>query len=181
MEGSLFVCELLPSPIGADRFSVVMLNRRGLENFCMDITSPDDIEFSDEYIIMQSDQVYGLWIFSDPPPSSTSNTRAETQAKITELAMRAHRSREVKEQEADGGAIVSDQVETSVPMGRQLSLRELFGQQREQDAAWSVHNHHSTPQATHPAFFPSPSPQIAPNDVLSQLFMKAQQDYNGMG
>lgn len=186
IEGTLFVCELVPSPIGTERYSVVILNRRGLENFAMEITGPEQIDIDEEYIIMQGDPVYGLWIFSEPPPSSTQNTRAETQARIMELAERAKASREGKErEEQDSEAADSDQVETSVPMGRQLSLRELFGQQRAQDSAWSVHNHHSShpnSQAlTQPAFMPTPSPQPAQIDVLNQLFMKAKQDYNGLG
>jgi hypothetical protein len=68
-----------------------------------------------------------------------------------------------------------------VPMGRQVSLRELFGQQREQDADFSVHSHNSHPlpsqaQQQH-AYAPAPTQQ----DVLGQLFMKAKQDYNSLG
>jgi len=87
MEGSLFVCELLTAPNGAERYSVVILNRRSLDNFNMEITGLDGLEFTEDYIIMQGDQVYGLWIFSEPPPSSTANTRAEMVAKIQELAV----------------------------------------------------------------------------------------------
>lgn len=64
-------------------------------------------------------------------------------------------------------------------MGRQLSLRELFGQQRTQDAAWSVINHHNAQvappsQGQHPTSIPQPGQP----DMLSQLFMKAKEDYN---
>lgn len=87
VEGSLFICGLVPSAAGVERYGVVMLNRRSMDNFYMDITGPDGLEFTDEYIIMQGDQVYGLWIFCEPPPSSTANARAETVAKIQELAV----------------------------------------------------------------------------------------------
>jgi hypothetical protein len=167
MEGSLFVCELVPSPIGADRFAVILLNRRGLENFFMEITSPDDIDFG-EFIMMQSDQVYGLWIFSEPL-GSTANVSAEIQAKLKELAARAKSSREAKEREIESGMTEAEQVDTSVPMGRQVSLRELFGQ-RQTEAATIVQAHNN--------LYP---PQPAQTDVLSQLFMKAKQDYNGFG
>lgn len=87
VEGSLFICGLVPSALGAERYGVVILNRRSMDNFYMEITGPDGLEFTDEYIIMQGDQVYGLWIFCEPPPSSTANTRAETSSKIQELAV----------------------------------------------------------------------------------------------
>lgn len=67
-------------------------------------------------------------------------------------------------------------------MGRQLSLRELFGQQRTQDSAWSVQNHHTAqPEVMHQHYQPAQAQQPAQNDVLSQLFMKAKQDYNNFG
>ncbi|KAF2715147.1 PH domain-like protein [Pleomassaria siparia CBS 279.74] len=175
IEGTLFVCELTPSLSGADRFSVVILNRRSLDNFAMELTSEAEMEITDEYVILQGDQVYGLWIFSEPPPSSTANTRVETAEKIKALATQAAETRRAREQVVKNGADTAAEQEHvqegSVPMGRQLSLRELFGQQRVQDAAWSVHNHHS----------PSPGPGLTGNDVLGQLFMKAKQDYNGVG
>lgn len=88
VEGSLFICELIPSAIGVERYGVVILNRRSMDNFYMDITGPESIEITDEYIIMQGDQVYGLWIFCEPLPSSTAFKRTETAAKIQELAVR---------------------------------------------------------------------------------------------
>ena len=73
---------------------------------------------------------------------------------------------------ADDGSIAADQLQSSVPMGRQLSLRDLFGQQRTQDAAWSVINHHNAHAP------PQPDLQSGQPDMLSQLFMKAKQDYD---
>ncbi|KAL5380201.1 hypothetical protein DPSP01_008001 [Paraphaeosphaeria sporulosa] len=180
VEGSLFICGLVPSAVGAERYGVVILNRRSMDNFYMEITGPDGLEFTDEYIIMQGDQVYGLWIFCEPPPSSTANTRTETVAKIQELAARVQASQAAVDQTSDASSITSDQVQSSVPMGRQLSLRELFGQQRTQDAAWSVVNHHNT-QALHQGYQPTPSPHSGQPDMLNQLFMRAHQDYNNFG
>ncbi|KAJ4302772.1 hypothetical protein N0V90_001663 [Kalmusia sp. IMI 367209] len=182
IEGSLFVCELVPAATLVERYAVVILNRRNMDNFYMDIVGPDGLEFTDEYIIMQGDQVYGLWIFCEPPPSSTANTRAETVAKIQELAARVQASQTIVEQDNDNDSSTSDQVQSSVPMGRQVSLRELFGQQRIQDSSWSVHNHHTAhPEVYHHGFQPTPSPQPAQTDVLSQLFLKAKHDYNSFG
>ncbi|KAL1608324.1 hypothetical protein SLS60_003264 [Paraconiothyrium brasiliense] len=181
VEGSLFICGLVPFATGVERYGVVILNRRSMDNFYMEITGPDGLEFTEEYIIMQGDQVYGLWIFCEPPPSSTANTRIETVAKIQELAARVEAS-QAAAQSNDNDSTTSDQVESSVPMGRQLSLRELFGQQRTQDSAWSVVNHHNAhAQTLHQGYQPTPSPHLGQPDMLSHLFMKAKQDYNPIG
>ncbi|KAF1837904.1 PH domain-like protein [Decorospora gaudefroyi] len=170
IEGTLFLCQLTPSPTGAERFCAIIYNRRGLDNFYQELTSSDEMEISDPYVIIQGELVYGIWIFADPPPASTANCRVETAAKMMEVADRARASREATQPAAE----VTDQVEhaSSAPMGRQLSLRELFGQQREQDADFSIHNHNSHPM-----------PPIAPAhpDVLGQLFRKAKQNHNGLG
>jgi hypothetical protein len=180
IEGALFVCQLIPSHTGAERFSVIILNRRSLENFDWEISSAEDMEITEDFIIVRGEEkVYGIWIFEEPE-GSTANARAETANKIHELAVRATESRDSKEQALQDGVVqAADQVENGVPMGRQISLRQLFGQQREQDAGWSVHDHHS--QGNTPQQQPFPAAQPPPNDHLGQLFSKARQNYNGVG
>ncbi|OCK87112.1 PH domain-like protein, partial [Cenococcum geophilum 1.58] len=155
IEGTLFVCQLTQSSIGADRYAVTILNRRGLDSFTTELLSGDDVENTEEYVILQvgaedgTPQIYGLWIFSEPPPSSTANTRTINAQIIQDCAIQAEMSRKLLEQELRDSSNGAQQIaedaqaeEESVPMGRQLSLRELFGQQRTQDAGWSLHNHH---------------------------------------
>jgi len=216
--GTLFVCQLAPNDIGATRYSIVVLNRRGLENFQTELSSGEDVEITDEFVILQvkkaegETQIYGLWIFAEPPPASTAQARVvnaqliESCAKLAEASRKAaeeqrlqasgshaHNSPEEEQAQADEGG--------SVPMGRQLSLRELFGQQREQDAGFSIRNHTSPPQR--PAqfaatadtdFFRStqrhapprqgPQPQMtappastAGQNVLLDLFKRAKQEH----
>ena len=163
IEGTLFVCQQSPTDLGADRFCVLVLNRRGLENFQADLSSEGDVEVTEDFVILRvydenasTQNIYGLWIFSEPPPSSTANMRAITAQIIRDCAMQAETSRKIVEeqrQEATNGHREEQDVAQSEPMGRQLSLRELFGQQREQDAGWSV-KHHS-PQGRTPQFLPS--------------------------
>ncbi|OCL04695.1 PH domain-like protein [Glonium stellatum] len=217
IEGTLFVCQLTQSNIGADRYAVMILNRRGLDNFTTELLSGDDVENTEEYVILQigaedgTPQIYGLWIFSEPAPSSTANTRTINAQIIQDCATQAEMSRKLLEQElreSNNGAeqIVEDTQteEESVPMGRQLSLRELFGQQRVQDAGWSVHNHHSPSVKptqfattldtdffrTASRFTPGKHPQKPQSqsmntqsgddsDVIGQLFWKAKQGYRG--
>ncbi|KAF2730325.1 PH domain-like protein [Polyplosphaeria fusca] len=183
IEGTLFVCQLSPSPIGADRFSVVMLNRRGLENFAQELTSDAAIEISGEYVIVQGEKVYGIWIFSDPPPASTSNMRIETQEILQRLAKQAEESKKACEASMGNGAAELVQVPDSTPMGRQLSLSQLFQQQRVQDAGFSVRDHHSPTAPSAPMYHPGVnSNPHGGNEFLSQLFAKARQEgFNGVG
>jgi hypothetical protein len=234
IEGTMFVCQLTPSSIGADRYSVMILNRRGLDNFTTELLSADDVEITEEYIILQiiaadgMPQVFGLWIFSEPPPSSTADTRRINAQIIVDCATQAELSRKALEQrqrdhqngnsqdepeeaEADDeDEETEDQTEeddpASVAMGRQISLRELFGKQREQDSAWSVHIHNSPTTKSTPQFVTTmdtdffrsytpqkqgqgqgqaqpkvPQNQAAKPDVLGDLFRKASQRYEGNG
>jgi hypothetical protein len=181
IEGTLFVCQLIPDHNGADRFSVIILNRRGLMNFDLEILSEEEMEFEGEYIIVQGDQVYGIWVFQEPNSNSTANARVEAAEAIKSVAREAEESRKAIEKIRGNGVGSTAQGDGGVPMGRQLSLRELFGQQREQDAAWSVHNHHSAQQIQPQFLVGQPMQQPPQQDVLGLLFSKAKQDYNGVG
>ena len=201
IEGTAFICGLSPQIDHVPRYSVTVLNRRGLENFNIELLSSNDVEVTEEYIILQSTvngvpQVYGLWVFCEPPPSSTSHHRAATAHKILECAARvATGKRLVQEQCEDDHD--DDEIE-SVPMDRQLSLKELFGQQRQQDDAWSVRSHSPHPSA--PQFTTSVDTDFFHNtqrhsqlhsqtvssqsinqghDSLLSLFRKAGESYRG--
>ncbi|MCJ1256799.1 hypothetical protein MMC24_004623 [Lignoscripta atroalba] len=148
IEGTVFLCRLSPTKDSPERYSVIVLNRRGLDNFNVELLSTADIEVTEDYIILQSANqgvplVYGLWIFCEPPPSSTSHHRATIAQKIEECAERAERSRhQVSGHEGNG---YNGEAQRSEPMGRQQSLQELFEQQRQQDDGWSIKTH--SPQA----------------------------------
>ena len=155
IEGSAFVCGLAPTKEFSRRYSVIVLNRRGLDNFRADLSSTGDVEVTEEFIILQSSkeglpQVYGLWVFCEPPPSSTSHQREVTARKIQEGAARAEASRISENPQPDGHNIEADE---SVPMVRQLSLKEIFEQRRQQDTSWSVRNH--SPKRFTSQFVPS--------------------------
>ncbi|MCJ1304499.1 hypothetical protein MMC08_007312 [Hypocenomyce scalaris] len=164
IEGTLFVCQLLPSELGAERYSVIVLNRRGLDNFRVELLDGGDVEITEDYVILQSNdedgnpQVFGLWIFSEPPPSSTANSRAINAQIIQECAIRAETTRKAAVQSSQANGQHDEEFEfvENEPMGRQLSLKELFGQQREQDDAWNVKSH--SPQIKHPQ-----PPQFVPS------------------
>ncbi|RMZ78587.1 hypothetical protein DV738_g3778, partial [Chaetothyriales sp. CBS 135597] len=82
IEGTLFVCQLTPGPVGEDRYSAMVLNRRGLDNFEAPLMEEEDagVEMTDEYVIISFKQrheqkIYGVYIFSEGPGSSTADTR----------------------------------------------------------------------------------------------------------
>jgi hypothetical protein len=186
IEGTLFICALEPLASGAEEFSVVILNRRGLENFISKIKSPDHVEISDDFVYLKSEahgeeQMYGLWIFSEPE-TSTVHAREINAHIIHECARRAEASRQVaaaeeeevnNQRDADEDLAPEDDTEAeSVPMGRQLSLRQLFGQQREHDSGWSVHVHQS-PQEPPIQPVPTHQPSITSQAVPVAQFSRA--------
>lgn len=71
IEGTLFVNKLSTAD-GAPQYNIMILNRKSMDNFITNVTSADDIDITDQYIILQAKggeeqslQIYGLWIFSD--------------------------------------------------------------------------------------------------------------------
>ena len=153
VEGTLFVCQLMPSQAGAERYIATVLNRRGLENFSVELLDGADVEVTEEYVILQvseseTDQrIYGLWIFSEPPPSSTANTRAINAQILHDCAVQAETSqRLVAQQEQTRSS--QEPLQDSIA-GPQLSLRELFG--------------HAAPENGSSQPVAAPTPQFVPS------------------
>lgn len=218
----------------------MVLNRRGMENFEANLVDGEDVELTDDYVILKVDDqqqpggsgednkkkkpnntannsngaikmadgresvIYGLWIFSEPPPSSTAEIRAINAQFIKEYAVHGGQSKKLAAERSQAAMAQYQQnegVSGSVPMGRQISLKELFGQQRAQDDEWSVKVHspalreenpgdyltqHNAPAANYPlqpspwqgvmppASAPAPAPAPGTgNDVLGDLFRRA--------
>ena len=150
-EGTLFVCQLAGASYS--RYSVIILNRKSLDNFIVELVSAENVEITDSYVILQSpgedgvEQIYGLWIFSedDVQPS----TQEVVAMAIEECALRAEEGKKLAE-EAYGGGVHNDlngvlgagQAEASYvemtvestqpaqpipPAGQQIDLMQLFG------------------------------------------------------
>lgn len=135
IEGTMFICQLTQGSLGEERYSVFVLNRRGLNNFDVLLTDGENVQITDEFVILKSekdeksDEIIGLWIFSEPPPNSTAETRKINAEVIKECATHAGKSLEL----AKESLAAQQQQQQSVPMGRQISLKDLFGQQRALD------------------------------------------------
>jgi hypothetical protein len=191
IEGTLFICELTDSELGAKRYNVVILNRRGFDNFEHELKSSEDVEVTSEYVILKGESVageeviYGLWIFAEQG-ASTENAREDNAAKIAAFAKEAeesgkealHRLAQLQETAHLGGSngyaaetedSGVDEDLGSVPMGRQLSLRELFGKQRELDAGFAVKHHESPKFANALPMLPSIQQRVEEQPVQHQL------------
>ncbi|KAM0804822.1 hypothetical protein BDR22DRAFT_799469 [Usnea florida] len=98
IEGSLFVVRLRD-----EGHAVVVLNRRGLDNFVLHLQSAGEVDLTEEYIILQGNgtnsvgtgngsadeqKVYGLWIFEEEQ-GSTRGVRAACGKCISECAKNA--------------------------------------------------------------------------------------------
>ncbi|KAJ5177136.1 Dcp1-like decapping [Penicillium canariense] len=232
VEGTLFVCQLTQGSLGEERYTAFVLNRRGLNNFDLQLTDGDNVELTEEYVILKADEgaedesganglkdpskpqgrqangtstpglrIYGIWIYSEPSPNSTAQARTINAEMIRECATHAGQSLKIMRErleamrqnglhEAAAAAVTHaaplEEVQASVPMGRQISLKDLFGQQRAQDDGWSVRAHHISPveqpqaqqqhyQQIAPQQFPQPPPQQYPQQHYQQ-----PQAYPGM-
>lgn len=210
VEGSLFICQMVPGPrLGEDRYTAIVLNRRGLENFEAELREADNtgVEITDEYVIVSVmengvQRIFGIFIFSEGPGSSTEKTRVLNAELMKQCAVQAGLSLKAAEAAAtealpgrDNGHTIRDEpsiedLAMGVPMGRQTSLQELFGRQRVEDASWSVRVHspqgrgqdstvqqqafHGSRQ-TQPGPRPGPVPQQ--QDILGNLFRNAGVGY----
>ena len=152
IEGTLFVCQLTPGSLGEERFTAFLLSRRSLDNFDCLLTSSENVEITDEYVILKQDKpkgstgsaqlgecvVYGIWIYSEPG-TSTADTRTVNAKIISECAARAGLSKieaKARAQAArqDGFQVApSEEVQSGIPTGhttmsRSVSLKDLFKQ-----------------------------------------------------
>ncbi len=103
IEGTLFVVKLHD-----ERYAVVVLNRRGLENFILHLESAEKVDVTEEYIILEGNgaddlgngdadeqKVYGLWIFEEEQ-GSTKGSREACGRCIVECAEEAGKERGVR-------------------------------------------------------------------------------------
>ena len=155
-EGTLFVCQLAGA--NYSRYSVIILNRKSLDNFIVELVSADNVEITDSYVILQSpsadgvEQIYGLWIFSEE--NTTPTTQEVVAMAIEECALRAEEGRKMAEDPdeseltarygPDGVEQANFPYQTQPPIeptqimqpmppaGQQIDLMQLFGKPQAQ-------------------------------------------------
>jgi len=173
VEGTLFICELSPNPSAAPRYSVLVLNRRGLENFKLELLGSDDVDITEEYVILQGHddadvpKAHGLWIFSEPEPSSTAHAREVNAKIIEECAFKAKGGRipTDRQQHVNGHRIGKSAQRRDSP-GAKVQRTESTGRVNAQPATSDSHQS-------------NPAVSTKPPDVLGELFRKATQSYRG--
>jgi hypothetical protein len=198
VEGSLFICELVPGKLGEDRYSAIVLNRRGLDNFDAELREGENagVEITGDYVIISFKQgheqkIYGVYIFHDVPGSSTEHAQQLNGELMKSLADHAGASKLAAEaaasakvaQHTNGHMQQAEQSlqnqQASAPAnGHQISLQQLFGQQRASDSGWSVRAHTldgSQEQAptSSQQDLPSTQPYFQQPDVLGDIFRRA--------
>jgi hypothetical protein len=147
IEGTLFVCELTPSPItGTPRHCIVVLNRKGLENLIVFSEELQAVEISDQFLLLkfrsrentfvqeskEEEKILGFFMTADEDVKDRIKTAVKSH---WEMALRVRESGEDIERRVEnfgdegygGGGGLGDGVGESKPMGRRLSLTELFG------------------------------------------------------
>ena len=135
VEGSLFIVRT--SEEEREGYAVVVLNRRGLDNFVLTLKREDQVDVTEEYIILQDtghevegeQKAYGLWVFQEAE-GSTRGTRAEVGELIKELARRTEGV-----EQGYGGAQQGQQGQYGMQNGNgpdSPDLMALLGQPRSQ-------------------------------------------------
>lgn len=161
IEGTLFVCQLQPARAGGHpRYNVVILNRKSLDNFVTELVSGEDIEITEQYVILQvigddgTPNIYGLWIFSDDQDQV--NTREIVANAIQECAVRAEQAKEQNGYDQPAaygldGAAHANEEELPTPVqpnmgGQQIDLLSLFGKPQPAHEPASVQQNEQIPQ-----------------------------------
>lgn len=173
VEGTLFICELSPNPSATPRYSVLILNRRGMDNFKLELLDSDDVDITEEYVILQGHddadvpKAYGLWIFSEPEPSSTAHAREVNARIIEDCALRAERGRITtdRQQHVNGFEIGKSNAQSDFSR-QQVQGSQSIGRVAAQPATSDFHQS-------------NPTENKNPPDVLGELFRKATQSYRG--
>jgi hypothetical protein len=134
IEGSMFICQLTPSPVtGGTRHCIIVLNRKGVENLIIESSEIEDVEIKDEILILRFQshgeiKTMGVYIHGDeyyPRDYICQLVKAHWETAMEERT-------EVGSEEYDGDVLQSIEAsEENRPMGRRISLSELFGR-REQ-------------------------------------------------
>ncbi|KAL2036894.1 hypothetical protein N7G274_010318 [Stereocaulon virgatum] len=155
VEGSLFILQTYNE--NREGYAVFVLNRRALENYTLHLEKADQVEVTEEYIILQDGAtVHGLWIFEEPE-ESTQGIRAEIGQAILECAQRAELINQDHSFSNGNGNGTGAYIPQEEPPARSPDLMALLGQPR--------------PQAPQP----KPQPQTKQGQNLLDLFRSDEQ------
>ena len=174
IEGTLFLCGLHPSSAVANRFAVFILNRRGLDNFFLELHSADAVEITEEYVIVQADdtasedpKVYGLWIYQEVEPGSTAKAREKNAGLIESCARIAGLSKDSGTDILATAAIGENALVGQVKAKPEISRPTRPGDASVGDARAATKHETSAPAVV------QPMPQFQPS-ADTQFFLSAK-------
>ncbi|KAF7934244.1 uncharacterized protein EAE97_008604 [Botrytis byssoidea] len=145
IEGTLFVCELLPSPTtGAEDHCIVVLNRKGLNNIIHDFSEMNNVEINGEYLywtVEKSETVggtpvakaYGIYIHDDETGTRVANQSEilknwkKTQATMLDVQTMESMVENHGNSESQGPQTQIPTSQVEAQGGRRLSITDLFG------------------------------------------------------
>lgn len=152
IHGSLFVCQLQDPQDTLTSYEVMILNRKNPENLHLPITSSENIEVTEEFVILHIEvdgsmpQTVGLWMYSDEETPAENRLQAIAE-KIMECAVQAEAVAGNGEEQADEYGTdgfaesqyyaepVQQQQEPareSMQQGQTIDLATLFGKPAQQ-------------------------------------------------
>jgi hypothetical protein len=189
-EGVLFVVQL-EAQAGYPRYRLIILNRKSMVNFELDLVSMDNIEITTEYVIVQvpdeegTPQIFGIWIFSDK--SQVPDTREMIAATIVDCANRAEEHTQHAAEldgypiydssegayQQSGNHVSQDSAWNPAPQqdqNSQYQQGQFYAHQQQQQQQQQV-QHQQMPQQPQPQHSQS---QFGQQIDLSRLFTKPQ-------
>ena len=191
-EGTLFVCQLAGAHYS--RYSVIILNRKSLDNFIVELVSAESVEITDSYVILQDtgadgvEQIYGLWIFSEENTNPT--TQQVVAMAIEECAMRSEEGRKIAGESYESEAAAhyghDDVQQTDLhyqtqqpiepvqlaqsmpPAGQQIDLMQLFGKPQAPAQQQQQHMPQPALQMNQEHFYQQPQQQQQQQQAIQQ-------------
>ncbi|ESZ90793.1 hypothetical protein SBOR_8822 [Sclerotinia borealis F-4128] len=151
IEGTLFVCELLPSPTtGTEDYCIVVLNRKGLNNVIHNFREMNNVEINGEYLYwtvknteategIPVAKAFGLFIHDDETGTRDVNQTEilnrwrKTHATMNEVQALENKLENYGDKgfagpcEAENTFPSQIQTQSEVQGGRRLSITDLFG------------------------------------------------------
>jgi predicted RNA-binding protein len=85
LDGTLFVCQLEPSQVsGKERYCIIILNKRGLDNMIVDMADVTYVEKAEELLILrwingEEEKVQGVFFHLDKDDTREVNCRLITE------------------------------------------------------------------------------------------------------
>jgi hypothetical protein len=138
IEGTMFIGKLTPSPItGCQRHCIIVLNRKGLENLIIESGEIENVEVTEDFLLLefrtnatdnpQEKKAIGFFIFADPEIHSKEYICQLVKEHMEMAKMDRYRSGQQEAVSYDDEVQESIEIGAARPLGRRISLSELFG------------------------------------------------------